>query len=79
MAATRSKKLDTEKLLKNKTISKAKKILEKRKAKEKEEMIREQEMEPGELGDEENEIPFAGVKPLPEGPGFDFWKPQAAA
>ena len=64
IAATRSKKQDTERLLENETISKAKKILEKRK--EKDEMIREQEKEPRELGEEEDEIPFAGVKPLPE-------------
>src|SRR6202789_4284954 len=64
IAATRSKKQDTERLLENETISKAKKILEKRK--EKDEMIREQEKEPRELGDEEDEIPFAGAKPLPE-------------
>jgi len=36
IAATRSKNQDTEVLLENETISKAKKILEKRKEKEKE-------------------------------------------
>jgi hypothetical protein len=62
MVATRSKKQDTEKPPENEIISKAKKILEKMKVKEKE--VEEQE-EPGEPG-EEDEIPFAGVKPLPE-------------
>src|SRR5271168_986836 len=51
IAATRSKNQDTEVLLENETISKAKK--------------KEKEKEPGEPG-EEDEIPFARVKPLPE-------------
>jgi hypothetical protein len=65
IAATRSKNQDTEVLLENETISKAKKILEKRKEKEKVEKNKEKEKEPGEPG-EEDEIPFARVKPLPE-------------
>src|SRR5271155_1596828 len=67
IAATRSKNQDTEVLLENETISKAKKILEKRKEKEKEkvEKNKEKEKEPGEPG-EEDEIPFERVKPLPE-------------
>ena len=65
IAATRSKKQDTERLLENETISKAKKILEKRKEKEKVTKNREQEKLPEESG-EEDEIPFAEVKPLPK-------------
>src|SRR5271168_259651 len=65
ITATRSKKQDTEVLLENETISKAKKILEKRKEKEKVEKNKEKEKKPGEPG-EEDEIPFARVKPLPE-------------
>jgi hypothetical protein len=65
IAALRSKKKDTEKLLENETISAAKKPLDKRKEKEKDDKKREEEELPRELG-EEDEIPFAKVKPLPE-------------
>ena len=70
MAATRSKKRDTEKLPENETISKANKNIEKRK--DKNENIRKPDSEnwrqreaPKDVG-EEKEIPFAKVRPLPE-------------
>ena len=76
MAATRSKKQDTEKLLENEMISKAKEIVEKRKDKDKEkkENIRKSEQEnwrvkknsSRDIDEKDDEIPFAGVKPLPE-------------
>lgn len=65
MAATRSKKQDTEKLPESETISKAKKTPYKRKERERFEDIREQEETPDDSG-EEDEVPFAKVKPLPE-------------
>jgi len=68
MAATRSKKKETEKLPENEIISKAEKILKNRKQKKQEsetETWRTQKDSPRD-DDEREEIPYAKVRPLPE-------------
>ena len=66
MAATRSKKRETEKLPENEIISKAEKILKNRKQKRMEsENWRTQRDSPRDDGEKE-EIPYAKVRPLPE-------------
>ena len=65
MAATRSKRKEPEKLPENEIISKAEKMLKNRKQKKQEtESWRSQKVSPESSG-EEVEIPYAGVKPLP--------------
>jgi hypothetical protein len=68
MAATRSKKRETEKLPENEIITKAEKILKMRKQKKQEsesENWRTQRDSPRDDGEKE-EIPYAKVRPLPE-------------
>ena len=64
MAATRSKRKETEKLPENEIISRAEKILKNRKQRKQVSEEVESQKEPDDEGVEE-EIPFAEIKPLP--------------